>query len=182
MQTPERFKIGETLQKDIGPKLNILVEFVKSLVPHGDQSTIKVNHTDNGCFFSSLTRGGGGSRGSDSSYVGPFAVVASDNTTVKIYSYNGDEDRSFTALIIAGLQMIEFEESEITVSGAGYVWIEITQSENVYSYECKFGSRLPAQTDSLLVIPLADVAFEDGAITEIIQMQYGNIHIAGRIV
>lgn len=114
-------------------------------------------------------------------YRGPFAVVMSDSSTVKIYSYNADEDRSFVSLIIAGLTVIEFDESEVTVSGSGHIWIEITQESGTYSYECKAGT-LPDETDSLLVVPLADVAFEDGKITKIVQMQYGNIHVAGRIV
>lgn len=122
------------------------------------------------------------SRPSSGDYEGPFAVVASDNTTVKIYSYNADEDRSFVSHITAGLQRIDFTESEVTISGSGYVWIEITQADNVYSYECKSGSELPAQTDSLNVVELAEIGFDDGKISEIIQKKYGDIEVTGRIV
>lgn len=65
MRPPEKFKTGETLSSDIGPKLNQLVDFVKSLIPHGDQSTVAVNTTPGGSFFSLLRRGGGAAGGGD---------------------------------------------------------------------------------------------------------------------
>ena len=63
----EKFKVGETLRFDIGPKLNRMVDKINSLIPHGDHATIKVNRTPGGCYFSTLIRGGGGAGGGGSS-------------------------------------------------------------------------------------------------------------------
>jgi hypothetical protein len=65
MQLPEKFKTGETLKSDIGPKLNRIIDCIKSIIPHGDQSTIAVNTIPGGSFFSTLRRGGGGAGGGD---------------------------------------------------------------------------------------------------------------------
>jgi hypothetical protein len=65
MQLPEKFKTGETLKSDIGPKLNRIIDCIKSIIPHGDQSTIAVNTTPGGSFFSALRRGGSGAGGGD---------------------------------------------------------------------------------------------------------------------
>jgi hypothetical protein len=63
MKIPEKFKIGETLKKDIGPKLNDLVDYVKSLKPIGDGENIIANPTPSGTHISLRRRGskaGGG--------------------------------------------------------------------------------------------------------------------------
>ena len=65
MQLPEKFKTGETLKSDIGPKLNRIIDCIKSIIPHGDQSTIAVNTIPGGSFFSTLRRGGGAAGGGD---------------------------------------------------------------------------------------------------------------------
>ena len=65
MQLPEKFKTGETLKSDIGPKLNRIIDCIKSIIPHGDQSTIAVNTVPGGSFFSALRRGGGAAGGGD---------------------------------------------------------------------------------------------------------------------
>lgn len=74
MQPPERFKSGETLKTDIGPKLNRLVDFVRALQVFGDGNTIKVNRLPGGTYLSARpATGGGGGAG--------FGIVTLDGLT-----------------------------------------------------------------------------------------------------
>jgi len=176
MRLPEKFKIGETLKKDIGPKLNVLVDYVRSLAPHGDQKTIMVTHTDVGCFFSRAGRAGGGAGSGGSANEEPFTVVSSGDGLVKVLSYNAYEGRLWESLIILGLEKIAVTETEISASANSHVWIEIAQSGGQYAYEIKSGA-FPVQTSALMAIPLAYVN-SDNSIT---QMWRGNIVFPGRV-
>jgi len=120
-----------------------------------------------------------GSATAAGAYEGPFAVVKYTESTVRVYSYNADEGRAFEALMILGLTKIAVPETEVEVY-SGHVWIEVTHNGTDYIYEIKSGA-LPDQTNDKLIIPLADIGVEEGAITKIIQLQYGNIHFPGRV-
>lgn len=114
MRTPERFKTGETLKKDIGWKLNLLVDFVKSLVPHGDSSTVFVKHTGNGSFFSAKRGGGGGGGGAGEVYDGYFKIT---NTSTDEEPYKLTV--SFGRVQINDIQF-EINEADIVLSEADF--------------------------------------------------------------
>jgi len=114
-------------------------------------------------------------------YEGPFAVARSGDTRVTVHSYNSNEGRAWESLIYLGLEKKAISETEITIGNSGFIYVQITLSNGSYSYEIKSGD-LPDQENGKLIVPLADIGFESGAISKIIQLQYGNIHFPGRML
>lgn len=179
MILPERLQGGEEV-RELRPWLNRLRDFAASLMPSASPAGgIRIQRLPSGCFFSAdipAQSGGGISSPASGEYEGPFAVVSSGTELVKVYSYNADEGRLWESLIILGLEKIAVTETEISASANSYVWIEITQSGGQYAYEIKAGT-LPAQSDSLLAVPLAYIDSD----SNITQMQFGNIVFPGRV-
>ena len=62
-ERPDKFSVGDVLtEPTFRAKLNRLVDYCRSLEPHGDGQTVKVNRIPGGSFFSARAgRGGGGS-------------------------------------------------------------------------------------------------------------------------
>lgn len=104
-------------------------------------------------------------------YDGPFAVSKKDATTVTIAA----------GVLVLGLTTIEFAETDLTISAAGYAVIDITYANSAYSVAAANVSSLPTQTATHYYIILATVAFADSVIGAISQKQYGFIQGAGRI-
>ncbi|MFA5321375.1 MAG: hypothetical protein WC373_01770 [Smithella sp.] len=178
MRPPEKFRVGETLKSDIGPKLNHLVDFVISLVPHGDRSTILVKETPFGRFFSLLHRGGASAGSSSSSYSGPFAVKKKTDTTVTVL---GATTTEIPAYIILGLDRIEYTEADVTITATGWVYLTITYSSPNYAVVGAFAAAIPAQDNTHIYHPLAYVTFAESKITSVTQIwSNGIIHFTGR--
>ncbi len=172
MQFPEKFKSGETLKNDIGPKLNRIVEYVKSLTPHGDKATIAVKQTSGGTYFSTILRGGrAGGAGSSGTYSGPFAVTKKTDTSVTVAAGS----------VILGLTTSAVSEADMTgITSDVYIYLTVTYSSG-YSVVLTKGASIPAQSNTSLYIGLAKVETEDSKITTITQYQYGNHYAAGRV-
>lgn len=180
MILPERLQGGEEV-RELRPWLNRLRDFAASLLPSASPAGgIRIQHLPGGCLFSAdipgRSGGGGAATSSSDGYEGPFAVVSSGAGLVTVYSYNAGEGRLWESLIILGLEKIAATETEISASADSHVWIEITQSGGKYAYEIKAGT-LPAQSDSLLAVPLAYIDSD----SNITQMQFGNIVFPGRV-
>lgn len=172
MRTPERFKAGETLKTDIGPKLNALVEFVKSLIPHGDSRTIMVRHTDSGSYFSTHARSGGGGGGAVEEYSGAFAVSKKDDTTVSILAGN----------MIHGIDKISVAAADLAVSSSGVVYVELTYPSGTATTEFKTAAEMPALESGKYQEELASVTVEDSKISSVTQKWKNNdIKVIGRL-
>lgn len=173
MMIPERFKTGETLKTDIGPKLNRLVDFVRSLVPHGDKSTILVRQTPSGCYFSQLVRKGGGSGGGSTDKKGPFYIEQKDATTITIYGNNPDADRNFKANIILGASIKEFAEQDLTITTSGYVLLHITYDNEWIIEALNQAVYTPDNNNQYIELGWVDVS--GGTITNVIPYCSGSL-------
>ena len=124
---------------------------------------------------------GGGSGGSGDSYKGVFKVEKKDDTTVTIKGY-APPSRLIHNNIIAGLSTLETTgDVDITVSGAGVVYMQLVYSSS-YTVSYNFAFSLPAQIDGEMYVTLASVEFADSAIKSVTQIRHDEIHIAGRFV
>jgi len=171
MRIPERFKTGETLKKDIGPKLNALVEFVKSLVPRGDSSTVLVRHTDSGCYFSVNSRGGGPGGGAETPYDGPFAVTKKDDTTVTVKEGS----------VIAGITKTAVPETDISISSTCVLYMELTY-DGGYTAELKTAAEMPEPSEDNYTQQIAAITVTDSKISAISQIwESGDIIVLGRL-
>lgn len=178
MMLPERLKGGEEV-RELRPWLNRLRDFAASLMPSASPAGgIRIQHLPGGCLFSADIpgrSGGGAAASSSDGSEEPFTVVSSGDGLVKVLSYNAAEGREWESLVILGLEKIAVTETEISASANSHVWIEIAQSGGQYAYEIKSGT-LPAQSGSLLAVPLAYINSDNS----IIQMWHGNIVFPGR--
>lgn len=167
MRNAERFKSGETLKKDIGPKLNLLVERSNRKII-GDKKTILIKEIGNCICISSNARGGGGNGGSTADYAGPFAVSA-DSGVITI-----------TAGTIVHTENIDFEEAELTPYASGFVYLDLSYSGSAYVAQIKTAAEMPAFSDSYWYFKLAEFTL-DGSITFVWTWQAGDIHVSGRV-
>ncbi len=173
MQKCEKFKVGETLKSDIGRKLNMMVDRINRDIK-GDSKTILVSEFGNTLTISAVRRGGcgGGGGGGSSAYEGYFAVVKASDTTVSVVDGAAPENAP-CGYYEHGIQRVAVTKpSAITVSATGFIYVTITYT-TVYVFTFAFGTTLPASANGSIVRKLADVAFADGKITTITQVQDG---------
>lgn len=104
-------------------------------------------------------------------YEGPFAVSKKDASTVTIAA----------GFLILGLSKVDFSETDLTITVAGSVYLEVSWSGSAWTVTEKNAATLPTQTDSKYYLPLASVAFADSTVGAITQQQYGFIQGAGRV-
>ena len=127
-------------------------------------------------------RGHKGRGGNSYSYDGPFAVVQKDATNVTIQGYNESEDRYWRNYVDVGLETpLELIEQDLAVAATGWVHLVMTQTAGTYNTPTvAIAATLPAQTNTTYYRRLAYVTFASGAITSVIQWQYGGIDLPGR--
>lgn len=162
-------------------RLNDLAALINSI--SGDSKTIRVSKPVGSCITISAIKGGSATPASASyEYIGPWAVVQKDATTATIKAYAAGSYPS-KSLVIAGLTTKEqTTDADVTISTSGVVYADITQSGGTYSIAYANTAALPAQSSTHYYVELAAVTFASGAISALNQTQYGQIHIAGRVV
>lgn len=113
--------------------------------------------------------------GTSSDYAGPFAVslIIDEETEKKEFQIGSEAVASY---IVAGLTKIDVDVETLPASGDG-IWLNITCDNGIYDYE--FLTSEPEITDINYVVQLCQY---DSATDEIVQIQYGQVYIAGRIV
>lgn len=122
-------------------------------------------------------RGGG-----SSDYFGPWAVIEKNATTVTIKAQDATNGYLGKSLMVAGLTTKEqTTDVDVTITTTGAVYVQIMQSGGTYSFTFA-NAALPAQTAGNLYVALTYVTFASSAITGLQQAQYGQIHVAGRVV
>jgi hypothetical protein len=120
---------------------------------------------------------------SSAEYAGPFAVVKKDDTTVTLQGYNADKDRYCYNPLILGLKTYDVAERDISVSASAWIYMKITYDGSDYQLAFSAETGFKDQTATEFYIPLAYVKCGgDGKITDIIQLQYGNIIHPGRVL
>jgi len=173
MRLPELFKAGETLKSDIGPKLNTLVHFVRSLVPHGDSRTIMVRHTDNGTFFSANARGGGPGGGKADEYTGAFAVSQKEGSDTVVTVKAGN--------VIEGIEKTSVPETDVTISATSYLYLKLTY-DGSYVAKLKAEAEMPDLSADYWTKEIAHIEFEDAKIKSITQLwKSGDMEVTGRL-
>ena len=110
---------------------------------------------------------GGGGGGGGGGYDGPFAVSV-DSGNVTIAAGN----------IIAGTSTIAFPQTVKTNAGAGTVYLALTYSGGSYSYAVAIANLPPTQSATTAIFRLARVP----SAAPVVQYQYGDIYVAGRVV
>lgn len=113
--------------------------------------------------------------GTASDYAGAFAVslIVDEETEEKEFQIGSE---AVTSYIIAGLTKINVEVETLAAGGDG-VWLVITCESGIYDYS--FVSTEPTITDANYVVQLCQY---DSTTDDIVQIQYGQVYIAGRIV
>jgi len=124
MRQAEKFKSGETLKNDIGPKLNLIVDRVNREI-RGDGRTIIVSELGNVITIKAIHRpSGGGSGGGASEYAGTFKLAVGDNAAVKVI--NGALTTSaYCGLVSVGGQTINVPVFSGAVTASGYVILTV---------------------------------------------------------
>jgi hypothetical protein len=119
----------------------------------------------------------------DSKYNGPFAVVRKDDTTVTLLGYNADKGRYWYNTLILGLKSYDVQERDISVSESSWIYMKITYDGSDYQIEFSAEAEFREQTEEEFYIPLALAQCgDDGKITRVTQVQYGNIIHPGRVL
>jgi len=120
MEPPPRFQPTDTLQT-IGPKLNRLVEFVRSLVPRGDGRSIRVTTTPGGSFFAGIAEPGGGASEAASGGSAPVQLTA--KTDDHTYTGNVYKGRHNTATETAvTIKVGAIASGETLPTSGDYAW------------------------------------------------------------
>lgn len=180
MMPLQRLQIGSDLRYIAAP-FNALVEAVEKLYRMSG-TNIAVTYPGGVPNFEYIGTRGSGSPSTSSSYSGPFAVVKKDDTTVTILGYHADEDRNWKNYVYAGLTATEVaEQDKASITTSGYLYLDVTYSSG-YSVAVGFATSVPAQSATHYYHPLAWIECADSKISSVLQMQYGQIFIAGRVV
>jgi len=113
--------------------------------------------------------GGGGA------YAGPFACVL--NTSTLEVEVGGSRTAASPDSIICHPDVLSYTAMEtVPIPAAGFVYIAITREGTVSATWPTYGAAVPANTATVIYIPLCSVAFS-GVPTSTRQLQYGNIII-----
>lgn len=105
-------------------------------------------------------------------YNGYFDVVKATDTTVSVVD-GADAANANCGYYEHGIQRIAVVKPEaITVTATGFIYVTITYT-TAYVFTFAFGTTLPASANGSIVRKIADVAFADGKITTITQVQDG---------
>ena len=133
MRTADRFLTGETLQNDIGPKLNKIVQMVNRKVI-GDGRYIAVENTENSIRIKMIKgRGGGAPGGGAAPYSGMFVVT--DTTDYAPLSEEPPGAVTYQVTIAAGIAQCESryvsvaEEVDLAITETGYITLEFDVAE-----------------------------------------------------
>ena len=116
-------------------------------------------------------------------YGGAFAVEVLNNVQVRLLAYAPSEGRLFRNNLILGLQVLEVAGYTLSVSSSSYVVLRI-QGGETYTTTAFIRETIPEQTATDAYIPLAYVYWQsgdEGKITGVQQLQYGNIVHLGRV-
>lgn len=118
---------------------------------------------------------GGEENTGDNSYNGPFSVYEDVNENKdKVLMMSG-------GFIDIGLEPMEIEDYELTLTATGWVYLKITY-DTAYVVEVLNAAEFPEQKNDELYIRIAQVEFEDDAVKTITQYQYGGINLFGRVI
>lgn len=187
MRKVRKFITGETLQKDIGPHLNEIVDRVNSDVK-GDGKTVRVSQVGKDYVVSAISRPGGGG-GGFFSYEGYFkienAISESEGIFINVVDgYDSDAVNAGKIKINNEYKDVEkLEEEEITANMT-YVFVETEYNESSEEWEApeiKTSTTFPVDNESLLISRfLLGRVIRNGAgtaIEKILQDSYGMPHI-----
>jgi hypothetical protein len=113
--------------------------------------------------------GGGGA------YDGPFACAV--NTSTHLVEVGGSRAVASPDSIICHPNVLNYTAMQtVAIPAAGNVYIAITREGTVSATVPTYGATVPANTATIIYIPLCSVAFS-GVPTSTRQLQYGNIII-----
>lgn len=169
MRRCEKFQSGETLARDIGPKLNLMVDRVNRKI-RGDGRTVAVNQVGNDLVVSALRQGGGGPGGSGWTYAGYYAGSdTSEGETLKVTVAAGK-------LVIGGT-VNDVTETELTVTATAYLYLEVTY-DGGYVAEIKQDAAYPVPESGTWKRLLVTATVNAGSMT-LEQHQFGPIHYEG---
>lgn len=110
--------------------------------------------------------GGGGE-----AYEGPFACTKKSDTVITVAA-------GYSALNT----LQSFTEADVTVNASGVIYLEAVWGNGVYTVTAKFAANMPAVADNKIHALLASVTMANGAITGVMQMQYGIWYPNGRVL
>jgi hypothetical protein len=163
--TPASMKDQSTLRR--------LTDYLRGLVlvsPDGSVSISRQASVGTSLTVNAEGGAGGGAAGG-STYAGLFACTKKNDTQVTIAA----------GKYIKGTTTVSVALSDITISATGtvYVYINITAAGNSYSSNTSY----PAQATDTLRVLIATLTVAVGPVIGAIQQQqFGEIHVAGRIV
>ncbi len=122
MQKIEKFRKGETLKYDIGPKLNLMVERLNREF-RGDGRTIMVTEFGNVISIRSIGGSAPAPGGGVDTYNGYFKVIQSDTNKIKLID-GFDEDSLTCGLVQVNQFMVEVVSAELTITGDAWIYLE----------------------------------------------------------
>jgi hypothetical protein len=110
-----------------------------------------------------------------SAYDGPFAVSQDPDAAAGVIvgadrATNGGDKVLLPPAIVAVAS-----HQHVTITATGWVYTAITREWAVAAAAPAFAAAIPADTATVVYVPLAYVTFAAGAVTGIYQKQYGNI-------
>ncbi|MCK9326472.1 MAG: hypothetical protein M0P69_13360 [Bacteroidales bacterium] len=190
MQKIEKFRKGETLKYDIGPKLNLMVERLNREF-RGDGRTIMV--TEFGNVISIRSIGGSapapapGSGGD--TYNGYFKVIdASTEATetepavakIKVV-YGYDESAAKCGYATINDLVFEVDVAELTITGNAFIYLQSVAIQSGDDWVAQTptieqSASFPTYEENKYKRLLANVYFSDNAITKIIQQHHGPVN------
>ena len=154
-----------------------LKELIRRAAPLAGNGIV-VENTPLGRRISCTAPGGGGGA---AEYRGHFAVFdCSEDGTAMVLVVNGSEpDNAKAGYYTHGLSRIPVPASDfIFPDASGSVYVTITWNGSAYEFEYDCGS-LPVSEDGSIVRELAYIAMKDGKITDIQQLQQGDLMTPG---
>jgi len=102
---------------------------------------------------------------------------------IRILGYNADEGRYCANTVYAGAGLsTTVSEATFSCAGSRFIWLLVTASgSSSISAELRSGENLPSQSETQYIVPIAYLNVVNGAL-KIVQLHFGHVHVAGRIV
>jgi len=122
MKKVPKFKIGETLKYDIGPKLNRIVDLVNRDIK-GDGKTITVNEFGNVISIKTINKSGGAPGGSDT-YKGYFKVIQTAANKIKIIDGFNIDNANCGQVSVNKLALAPVTATELTITADAFIYLE----------------------------------------------------------
>lgn len=161
---PAKLQSGENFKSAVVRAVNAIIDHLAASRLVGDGRTVRVSQTCGGTQISVIAQpvaqgGGGGASPSPSAPTGMFDILCfMDGAAQKARILDsGDPSSQYAGYVVVGNRRVAVTQTDLTISGSGYIYVDLTVGATGLEAECAFASSLPTVQpyDQRAVFPLA---------------------------